>query len=109
MSGRSAPTGARLGCSRSVRDIRSFTAVCLPPTSTENEKAGHQGRPIGKLDPALLVNDHQRADPDAFVEVGNIFVGETNAARGNGLADSPRLRGAVDAVERRADIERPGA
>src|SRR6478735_6926802 len=57
-----------------------------------------------------LALDHDpRADLGAAVEVHHVFVGHADAARGHRLADGLRLVGAVDAVDRAADIEGAGA
>src|SRR5579862_7607076 len=53
----------------------------------------------------LLVDDDQRADLHAVVEVDDVVIGEPDAARRYGLPDRPRLRRSVDAVKRVTDID----
>ena len=48
---------------------------------------------------------HARADLHPGVEVGDVLVGEPDAARGHEGADGRRLIGAVDAIDRLAEIE----
>ena len=48
-------------------------------------------------------------DPDPAIEVLDVLVDQTNAARGHELADGRWLVGAVDAIERVAEIERTRA
>src|SRR6186713_508602 len=57
----------------------------------------------------IVQHDHGGADPDTTVEVGDVVVGHAEAARGDRLADRLRLVGAVDTVERRAEIHRARA
>src|SRR5713101_4552156 len=54
-------------------------------------------------------DDDPRAQCHAAVEVFDILIEQANAARGDELADGRGLIGAVDAVERLAEIERAGA
>src|SRR3954467_14541761 len=57
----------------------------------------------------VVQHDHGGADSDAAIEVADVLVGHAEAARGYRLADRLRLVGAVDAVERRAQIHRARA
>src|SRR5438309_515722 len=49
------------------------------------------------------------ADIDAAVEIDDVLIAHANAAGGDVGADGPGLVGAVDAVERRAQIHRARA
>src|SRR5690606_4725067 len=53
--------------------------------------------------------DDTRTDLHTAVEVFDVLVQQPDTARRNGLADGRRLVGAVDAVERLAEIERARA
>src|SRR5262245_54846425 len=56
-------------------------------------------------------SDHNdfRADLHAVVEIDHVLVAHADAARGHRGADRPRLVGAMNAIERRAEIERARA
>src|SRR3954470_17906261 len=56
-----------------------------------------------------LDHDHLGADLDLLVEVDDVLVAHADAAGRHRLSDRPRLVGAVDAVERRAEIHGAGA
>src|SRR4051812_32545934 len=51
-------------------------------------------------------HDHPGADIDAAVEVDDVLIAHADAARGYVGADRPGLVGAVDAIERGAEIHR---
>ena len=73
----------------------------------EGASAGHDGgRGIG---PSAWQHHHVGTDPHPAIEVLDVLVGQTNAARRNELADGRWLVGAVDAIERVAEIERTRA
>ena len=57
----------------------------------------------------LVQHHHRGADRDAVIEVGDVVIGHAEAAGRHRLADRLRLVGAVDAVQRRAQIHRAGA
>src|SRR5579871_3176832 len=50
---------------------------------------------------------HGGADGDTIIEIDHVLIGHAEAAGGDGLSDRLRLVGAVDTIERRAEIERP--
>src|SRR5947207_291696 len=56
-----------------------------------------------------LDHHHLGADPDAVVEVDDVLVAHADAAGGDRGADGPRFVRAMNAVERGAEIHRPGA
>src|SRR5688500_13999829 len=60
-----------------------------------------------------LQHHHLGVDADAAVELDDVLIAHSEAARGDGLADGPGLVGAVDAEERVAaalmQVERAGA
>ena len=56
-----------------------------------------------------LEHDDGGADLDAIVEVDHVLVAQADAARRDLVTDGPGLVGAVDAVERRAEIKRARA
>ena len=67
-------------------------------------------RRAGSLAGAVLVlHDHHGADGDPVIKIGHIFIGHAEAAGRHRLSDRLRLVGAVNAIERRAQIERAGA
>src|ERR1700761_38972 len=57
----------------------------------------------------LLPDDHFGPDRNAIVEIGDVIVDETEAARGHLGADRVRTVGAVDAIDRGAEIHGAGA
>src|ERR1700674_5804346 len=57
----------------------------------------------------LPLHDHGRADTDPAVEIDHVLVGHPEASRGYRLADGLGLVGAVNAIERRTQIDCPGA
>src|SRR6476661_7380446 len=58
---------------------------------------------------ALVPHDDGGANGDAVIEIGYVVVGHAEAAGRYRLADRPRLVGAVNAIQRRAQIHGPGA
>src|SRR5690606_6746340 len=72
-------------------------SVSMPPAS------------VGAGEACRLLNDDLGADADPLVEVDHILIEQPDAAARDGTADTPWLGGAVDAVQRRTEIERPGA
>src|SRR5690606_13020439 len=105
ISGPGAPRGARPGCSKSVTPMGP---VIAPPARRAKCGATKRPAPCGpasiKLSCVLVPDDDQGADADPLVEVHDVLVGEADAARRHGLPDCPWLGGAVDAIQRRADI-----
>ena len=73
----------------------------------EGASAGHDGR--RGIGPSAWQHHHVGTDPDPAIEVLDVLVGQTNAARGHELADGRWLVGAVDAIKRVAEIERTRA
>src|SRR5262249_51370955 len=65
----------------------------------------HKAKTIYRSAVARFLTDGRRqhhdlgADARAIVELDDVLVGHSNAARGNALADGPRLVGAVDPVK----------
>src|SRR6266436_7702299 len=54
-------------------------------------------------------HDHLGADLDPRIEIGDVLIGETDATGRNLGADGLRRVGAVDAVDRAAEIHRASA
>src|SRR5690606_19946830 len=78
-----------------------------PFGSARTKQKGRHGPALWKpVRVASVVDDNQGADADPLVKIGDVFVGEPDAARRDRLPDGPGLRGAVDSIERRADVER---
>src|SRR5919106_3482802 len=66
--------------------------------------------PPGKRsDFRTLPDDDLGADRNAFVEIGHVGIGQTEAARRHRGADGLRLVGAMNAVDRAAEIQRARA
>src|SRR5262249_31119054 len=69
---------------------------------------------VGRCDMSATVvrsqHHHKRAHLHVAVKINDVLVGQSYAARGNGMSDPSRLIGAVDAIERvlaaRVEIER---
>src|SRR6266576_4997794 len=57
----------------------------------------------------LVPDHHRRPDEDAAIEVGDVLIGHAEAAGGDRLSDRLRLVRAVNAIERRTEIDRAGA
>src|ERR1700759_1297384 len=55
----------------------------------------------------LVLDDHRGSDGDPVIEIDHVLVGHAEAARRDRLSDRLRLVGTMDAVKRRAEIERP--
>src|SRR5690554_2289554 len=53
----------------------------------------------------LVADDDPSTDLDPLVEVHDIFIGQTNAARGYGLSDGPGLCRAVQTVHGGTDVK----
>src|SRR6476619_1962148 len=95
-------------------------AAAATPTATTQPT----NRPVAKLrpkNPAMTVlprarsdfrtlpDDHLGAHRNAVVEIGDIRVGQPETARRHRGADGLRLVGAVNAIDRGAEIHRAGA
>src|SRR6478672_3150137 len=65
--------------------------------------------PRGASDLRPLMNDDLGADGNSVVEIGHVRIGQAEASRRHLGADGPRLVGAMDAVDRGAEVERAGA
>src|SRR5260370_36104628 len=94
-----------------IRTDLTATATAIPPDlSCFAKRSGH---PVGwpfLLGPATgSDHDDLGADADAAIEIDHIVVAHRDAARRYVGADGPGLVGAVDAVERRAQIHRARA
>src|ERR1700758_45272 len=63
----------------------------------------------GRARRALILDAHRSADGDAIIEVDHVLIGHAEAAGGHSLPDGLGLVGAVDAVERRSQINRARA
>src|SRR5262245_32475433 len=55
-----------------------------------------------------LADHHLGPDGNAIVEIGHVGIGQTETSGGHRAADGLRLVGAVDAVDRGAEVERAG-
>src|SRR3984893_18532242 len=55
----------------------------------------------------LLSDDQLGADRKPIVEIDDVAVDQTKASAGDRAADGLRLIGAMDAIDRGAEIERP--
>jgi len=54
-------------------------------------------------------HDHLGAAVDSRIEIGDVFVGKADATGRHPGADGPRRVGAVNAIDRAAEINRTGA
>src|ERR1700746_4113439 len=82
--------------------LRPTRGISLP--ASPGGLGGRRG-----IGPSAWQHQHVSTDPDPAIEVLDVLVGQTNAARGHELADRRRLVGAVYAIERVAEIERTRA
>src|SRR5579862_2393679 len=64
-------------------------------------------RNVVRKQQSSVQHHHRGADRDTIIEIDHVLIGHAEAAGGDGLSDRLRLVGAVDAIERRAEIERP--
>src|SRR4051812_26459114 len=104
---------------RAARASAELTTRLVLETKTAPVKAGAvlASKELGLADGGAEIgaairhrlHDHLGADVDPRVEVGNVFIGEAQAAGGNVGADRLRSVGAMDAIDGAAEIHRAGA
>src|SRR5713226_1510300 len=66
-------------------------------------------RTAARLQFGFLSHDHLGADRDALIKIGHVGIDQPEAAGGHRGADGVGTVGAVDAVDRGAEIHRAGA
>src|SRR5215472_9259719 len=112
----------RRTCSPTLPARAPAPAKCTPPMwrSATRSRTGRASRPQrccrrGRVrgsravgyEPASSLHDDGGANLGPVIQVDDVLVGHTNAARRDAATELPRLVGAVDAVKRVAEIERP--
>src|SRR6266481_7220341 len=103
------PAATKLESSESRRKARMTPRRCRNRPWHAGLKLRRVAVVAGRYGFGLVLHHHRGTDGHAAIEIGHVLIGHAEAAGGNRLSDRLRLVGAVNAIERRTEIERTGA